>query len=266
MDQPRVNGTAPRTISRGTAADRIADDLRSRIVAGEIPRGSKLPTERELCASYGVSAITLRAALRSLATMNLIEVRHGVGSFVTVATDDLVAEAMRSLIQLDHITATEILSVLGAMNGFAAELAAGRASDADIDRMDALLDDVENGTSIRAVTESLGEFLDALARASGNPLLVSLCRFLSGLQISLARELAGGSFGDWQRLTRHLAVQRREIVRAIRARDADAARGAAVAYHSSTSTMIASLPGRSQTPSTARPSDFFSALLLDSAS
>lgn len=235
---------AARVVSRSSAADQVAGDLRDQIVSGALARGTKLPSEKELCAAYGVSVITVRAALRSLAATNLVEVRHGVGTFVTVATDALLGTALRSVIQLERITAPETLAVLGALNGFAAELGATNASDGEIADLDARLDDVERATSIAQTTDALARFLDALAAASGNPLLESLCHFLGGLQISLARDLASDSFAEWLVLTNHLQPLRREIVRSIRSRDPERARRAAIAYHEATSRMIASLPPR----------------------
>jgi GntR family transcriptional repressor for pyruvate dehydrogenase complex len=228
-------------VSRSSAVDQIADDLREQIVSGSLPRGTKLPSEKELCASYGVSAITVRAALRSLATMNLIEVRHGIGSFVTVATDELLGSALGSIIRIDRIGASEILAVLGSLNGLAAELAATNATGADLTAMETWLDTVDAGTDIAEVTDALTGFLDALASASGNPLLESLCRFLGARQISLARDLAHGDFRQWLVLTSHLRQLRRDIVQRIRNHDAAGARAAAVAYHASTSRMISGL-------------------------
>jgi GntR family transcriptional repressor for pyruvate dehydrogenase complex len=235
---------AANVVSRASAADQVSDDLRQQILSGEISRGTKLPTEKQLCAAYGVSAITVRAALRSLATMNLIEVRHGIGSFVTVATDELLGNALRSLIQIDKITAPQTLAVLGDLNGFAAELSATNATSDDLASMDAWLDSVDASTSIGEVTDALTGFLQALATASGNPLLESLCRFLAALQISLARDLAKGSFREWLVLTNHLQPLRREIVRTIRLHDPAGARAAAIEYHASTSRMISGLDRR----------------------
>jgi DNA-binding FadR family transcriptional regulator len=237
---------ATHVVSRSSAADQVAGDLREQIVTGAIARGAKLPSEKQLCASYRVSAITVRAALRSLAATNLIEVRHGVGSFVTIATDELLGTALRSVIQLDRITAPETLAVLGSLNGFAAELCATNATDAEIAALDTHLDEVERATSIPQTTDALARFLDALAAASGNALLQSLCRFLGGLQISLARDLANDSFSEWLVLTNHLRPLRREIVHRIRERDAKGARRAAIAYHEATSRMISSLPPRAK--------------------
>lgn len=227
---------------RISAADQIVKDLKDQILSGDVPRGSKLPTEKELCAMYGVSAITVRAATRSLATMNLIEVRHGSGSFVTAESDQLVSAALLSMIRIDKVTAPEILIVLGSLNGFAAELAAANAKPDDITNMRQALQEIEQATDIQASAEGLIRFLNTLAEGSGNALLTSLCHFLSGLQVNLARELSDGSFQEWSRLTRSLSSERSLILDRIIENDGPGAHAAAVAYHNRARQMISALP------------------------
>jgi DNA-binding transcriptional regulator YhcF (GntR family) len=60
----------------------LADELRSEIRSGKRARGSKLPTESEFQAEYGVSRTTVRGALRLLETEGLVVTRKGYGSFV----------------------------------------------------------------------------------------------------------------------------------------------------------------------------------------
>ena len=48
------------------ASDVLADDLRERILLGEFPEGTALPTERDLVAQTQMSRATVREALRIL--------------------------------------------------------------------------------------------------------------------------------------------------------------------------------------------------------
>lgn len=66
----------------GTLASRVAEDLRSDLAAGNYGAGSRLPTETELSARFGVSRPTVRAALKELETLGLVRTQHGVGTFV----------------------------------------------------------------------------------------------------------------------------------------------------------------------------------------
>lgn len=57
--------------------------FRTRILSGELPPGSRLPTERELEALFKVSRITASRALRELELEGYILRRKGSGSYVT---------------------------------------------------------------------------------------------------------------------------------------------------------------------------------------
>jgi GntR family uxuAB operon transcriptional repressor len=61
----------------------IADQLAQLIARGEFPVGTRLPAERELAASFGVSRASVREAIISLEMTGLVEVRVGTGIFVT---------------------------------------------------------------------------------------------------------------------------------------------------------------------------------------
>jgi GntR family transcriptional regulator len=61
---------------------RIAEDLRSKIEAGELARGAQLPTEIELRDQYDASRNTIRDAIKWLITRGLVETRPGQGTFV----------------------------------------------------------------------------------------------------------------------------------------------------------------------------------------
>jgi GntR family transcriptional regulator len=60
----------------------IAGDLAAKIRAGVYEAGAALPAQRELSAAYGVTLMTLRAALRELSDEGLIEQRPGRGTYV----------------------------------------------------------------------------------------------------------------------------------------------------------------------------------------
>lgn len=60
----------------------IERDLSSRIAAGTLMPGSRIPTEEELIREYGVSRTTVRRAIQELERRGLIEIRRGRGTFV----------------------------------------------------------------------------------------------------------------------------------------------------------------------------------------
>jgi len=66
--------------SRGYA--RVADELRAAIVGGMIRPCERLPSERALAEEFDVSRSTIVSAFHVLRSENLIETRHGAGSWV----------------------------------------------------------------------------------------------------------------------------------------------------------------------------------------
>ena len=56
--------------------------LREQILQGAFAQNGALPKEEDLCDHFGVSRITVRRALADLATLGLVERRHGLGTFV----------------------------------------------------------------------------------------------------------------------------------------------------------------------------------------
>ncbi|MGH3317889.1 MAG: GntR family transcriptional regulator [Nocardioidaceae bacterium] len=66
----------------GHLTTRVRNELAARISSGDLAPGEQLPTERELSATFGVSRVTVRRALASLADEGLVHAIQGRGTFV----------------------------------------------------------------------------------------------------------------------------------------------------------------------------------------
>lgn len=77
----------------------LAWHLKARIVHGELERGARLPSVREMAAETGVNANTVRAVYARLEAEGLLETHHGRGTFVVPDAqtgDELAAIAGRA--------------------------------------------------------------------------------------------------------------------------------------------------------------------------
>lgn len=119
---------------------RVSDDLARQIACGEVGIGKRLPSERDLAATYGVSRPTVREAIIALEVDGLVEVRQGSGVYVVKATpsDGLISET--------DVGPFELLEARRAIEGEACALAAARISDAEISMLTALLSEMEQAT------------------------------------------------------------------------------------------------------------------------
>src|SRR5579875_2553509 len=133
------SGLAPRRLH-----EQVLAALIERIVAGEFAPGAALPSEAEMCATYGVSRSSVREALRVLAEKGLIEVRHGLGTRVNPPErwdflDALVLGARRRMGGMSHVI-QDLLEALQIVECEAAALAAERADETHRVRMEGALE------------------------------------------------------------------------------------------------------------------------------
>lgn len=67
---------------KATLSQQVEQEIQKAIIKGKFVAGSKLPTEHELCESFGISRNALREALKSLESKGLIKVKKGSGMYV----------------------------------------------------------------------------------------------------------------------------------------------------------------------------------------
>src|SRR6266550_797565 len=76
-------GVSPVAVSGVPLYRQIEAELRARIRNGALRPGAQVPTEPELMGEYGVSRATVRQALAGLIAEGLLEIRRGLGTYVT---------------------------------------------------------------------------------------------------------------------------------------------------------------------------------------
>lgn len=74
----------------------VKDFILDKIKSGEYQSGTKIPTERELSISLGISRNTVSAAYKELLLEGVLEAWQGRGTFVKRASDDAGAEVASS--------------------------------------------------------------------------------------------------------------------------------------------------------------------------
>lgn len=72
----------------------MAEAIRELILSGELESGATLPIEPELAGQFGVSRAVVRDATRILMAQGLVEVRQGLGVFVTQPQNEAFGQAL----------------------------------------------------------------------------------------------------------------------------------------------------------------------------
>ena len=151
-------------LQRNTLNDEVYLQLKQAIMAGRLEPGVRM-TIRSLAAAFGISLMPVREALRRLVAEQVLEMLPNRSVALPVITRERFYEITQIRISLESL---------------AAEEAAGRITDADIEALDRLNDVMErpNATQSPGYLESNREFHFYLYRKSGLPILVSLIESL----------------------------------------------------------------------------------------
>jgi len=211
------------TVHREGFSVQIAERLLSLIREQQLKPGDKLPAERDLSILMGVSRATVREALRSLATMNILELRHGSGTYVTSLDLQLLVERFDLVFSLNDNSFLDLVEARKVMEPGATALAALRKTPEYV----AALDDILK-RSWRCMHEQPSEFpkLDIefhvkVAECSGNALLSRIMQAVTHLSIASSERTASTKGGYSIRRLERAIQMHQEIFEAIKAGDAD---------------------------------------------
>jgi DNA-binding FadR family transcriptional regulator len=153
--------------------DATVEELRSRIVSGLWPVGTRIPTEPVLVELLGVGRNTVREAVQALVHSGLVERRQGSGTYV-LGTSELAVTMGR---QIAEARQSDVVEVRRALEVEAARLAANRHTP-DEARAIVVARDQRTAAYLAGDLDAMVETDLALhrsiVRASGNPVLIDL--------------------------------------------------------------------------------------------
>ena len=222
MDTPKKKQAPSAGTGRGsTSAEEIAERLRGMIQSGELTSGDRLPPERDLAKTLGVSRPTLRAGIRSLSAVGILQSRQGAGTFVAAAEESptMDSSSLRMLSALHGFTSDEMFEARLALEMSIAGLAARRATSEQMTQL---------AEEIAGMYASMSEpaqylvhdmrFHQIVAAASGNRILTSLMNMVAAILFEYRSKTV-------KRATdlKQSAEQHHNIYRALRDRDSQAA-------------------------------------------
>lgn len=154
-------------IDQSNAYESVQRELLRVVLSGTLKIGDRLPSEKVMADALGVSRPVVREALGSLRALGLIDSRNGRGSFI-LSTAPL--SLPKRFTMYDLFEARSLIEVP------VARLAAHRRPPEAVAAIVAAVDSMQTTTDGRAWEELDAAFHAALARASGNSVLVDLSR------------------------------------------------------------------------------------------
>lgn len=159
-------------------SDTIAHELERRILEGILKPGDRLQPERDLAAELGVSRPSLREAIQKLVSKGLLASRQGGGTFVTDRLDVGFTDPWGEMLRKHPNIQADLLEFRGMLESEAASLAAQRATDSDLQRIEEAFQKVEKlfsaGSSPSVFDEQVTAdvaFHQAIAEAAHNVMI-----------------------------------------------------------------------------------------------
>lgn len=210
------------SISSESLTVKVRDQLSQLITSQALNPGDKLPSEANLAEQFGVSKTVIREALRGLAAQGVVEIHQGKLATVRTPSHEPLKSFLKFAIQSKPEGLREALELRRTLEKDIAMIAAERISNDEVEKLECAVEKMsETIGTVEPWVQADVEFHLTLAKSANNRLMLFLVEAL--------RELFHESILllHTQRLDRDLTAtleRHKNIVKAIKDRDPEAAR------------------------------------------
>jgi GntR family transcriptional repressor for pyruvate dehydrogenase complex len=218
--------------------DLVIQRVEEWIRGGELHSGDRLPSTQSMVEEFGVSRSVVREALAKLEALDVVEIHHGKGAYVShLAVDVLLGQ----LIRLGDSDQSQLLPYVWEARKIieieVASIAARRRTEEDIYNLEHALQEMEKQVDAGQLgVEADESFHMIMTQASHNPVLVKMVLGIS----ELLRDSRRASLSPVER--RKTSIQEHwNILRAVKAQDESAAK-LAMKTHIENNEIFTSLP------------------------
>lgn len=201
----------------------VAREIQSMIQGGSLKPGEKIPSQREFSQKFGISRASLREALLTLETLGLLKTEAGRGTFVSGGPPS-ASNHMGPWRYSDSYSVFDVFQTRIMLEGQMASLAAGRLMANQLDQMEKMTQQMEQGWAqqdLLANVEADLEFHAIIASACSNAMLRALYQTVRDQLTATQRQPI--PITDPARMRDSIAEHRR-IIAALRANDPASAR------------------------------------------
>jgi GntR family transcriptional repressor for pyruvate dehydrogenase complex len=192
--------------------------LRNFIEEGGLDVGMMLPPERILAEKFGVGRPAIREGIKALSILDVIESRRGDGTYIKSLDGLRVGWPTTVEIRSADFNLLDLLEVRKMFEPVAARLAASRANESDLRRIESECTQIEAEEDWDGIARHDLALHSAIIDAAGNPVLTELNNALARLQRK-SRQITGASAPNREAMVAH----HRQVVDAILRGEGDTA-------------------------------------------
>jgi GntR family transcriptional repressor for pyruvate dehydrogenase complex len=162
-------------VQRAGVKNQVFEQLRDRIMERTWPPGAKIPSENALALALGASRVSIREALHMLASLGLLETRHGGGTYVREYSGEILFNPLLPMLALDKQDILHVLEYRKIVEKGIVSLVVKRAEKPEIEELEAAFQAMkEHRNNTRAFAQADLSFHLALAKAAGNPVVMKV--------------------------------------------------------------------------------------------
>lgn len=166
----------------GSAVSEVATRLLTLFTSGSITPGTRLPPERALAASLEVGRSAVREALAALEILGIVDVRPGSGTYLRGNASEMLPQTLSWGMMIGSPKTVELVEVRGALEIYAARLAADRITDAALETLRECVEEMRaNQNDLRAFVDADLRFHNELAQSINNTVLLDLLQSIRSL-------------------------------------------------------------------------------------
>lgn len=159
----------------------VMEQIKDLVKKGELKRGDKLPSERELCDILKVSRTSVREALKALEMLGLVESRHGGGNYIKDNFENNLIEPLSIVFLLLGSNSRDVLELRKIIEPETASIAAQAINEEQLKELKDILESINKISDPETCAELDREFHYKIAQASGNPLISTIMKSISAL-------------------------------------------------------------------------------------
>ncbi|KOR24686.1 GntR family transcriptional regulator [Clostridium sp. L74] len=172
-------------IKNAKVYEQVIEQIKTMIISGNLQKGDKLPSERELVDQLKVSRTSIREALRALEIVGLIKCKQGEGNFIRDNFDNSLFEPLSLVFMLEKSNKEDIIEVRRIIEVEAAALAAKRITKEQLKKLEYIIDEIKNSEDEKILVKLDKNFHYEIAQASNNFILLNIINSCSTLIDSL---------------------------------------------------------------------------------
>ena len=175
-----------KSLGQTLVVQRIVEEIKNSLIAGQLKPGDKLPTEKEFAEEFNVSRTPFREAIKMLIAIGVVEIRRGNGTYIREENSEGVVEPIIFSLLLQKRTPKYLLQLRRLLEAGIIELIINKSDDIDFTKLEKTIEEWEkhsgeaNRNKRKLVQYDLS-FHYACAEATDNPLVIELTRIVMEL-------------------------------------------------------------------------------------